>query len=92
LKSSIETNDIVLWRQAKRKVAFKRMFILYIIICVASWLYWYKIEGIADGGIPWPLFPTILGIPILLVLKARVKGKGKSAIEKEYEKLKAKQG
>jgi apolipoprotein N-acyltransferase len=85
-------NDQVLWKRAHRRVIFKRFLFFYFILIVVSWVYWYKSGSAADGGIPWPIFPTVLLAPLVIALYVRAYWLfRKSAVEKEFEKLKAKQ-
>ncbi len=86
------TDDKILWTKAKRRVGFKRFLFFYFMLIISSWLYWYFSGNLAEGGIPWPIFPTVLLAPVIIVLYFRAYLLfGKSAVEKEYDKLKAKQ-
>ncbi len=86
------TEDKILWIKAKRRVRFKRFLFFYLVTLIASWAYWYINGNIADGGIPWPLFPTLLFAPLVVILYVRAYWLfRKSAVEKEFEKLKAQQ-
>ncbi len=83
--------DAHLWKKAKRRVTFKRWLWFYFLLVFASWTYWYTNEKKTESGIPWPLFPTVLIAPIVIILYIRAYWLfGKSAVEKEYEKLKLK--
>jgi apolipoprotein N-acyltransferase len=82
--------DALLWKKAKRRVIFKRWMWFYVLLVFGSWIYWYTNENKAEDGIPWPLFPTLFIAPIIIILYIRAYWLfGKSAVEKEYEKLKS---
>jgi hypothetical protein len=92
MDNPISANDIALWKRARRRVIFKRFIFFYFLLLVVSWAYWYKSGSIGEGGIPWPIFPTVLFAPIVIVLYVRAYWLfRKSAVEKEFEKLKGKQ-
>jgi hypothetical protein len=81
----------LLWRKARRRVRFKRFFILAILVSLASWFYWYKFMIAADAGIPWPFLLTAVLVILLLILflRAYVFSNDQSVIN-EYQKLKSK--
>jgi hypothetical protein len=92
MDNPIAANDLALWKRARRRVTFKRFIFFYFLLLAISWAYWYKSGSIAEGGIPWPIFPTVFLAPIVIILYVRAYWLfRKSAVEKEFEKLKAKQ-
>ncbi|MDZ4665741.1 MAG: 2TM domain-containing protein [Bacteroidota bacterium] len=84
-----------LWKQAKKRVGFKRQLAAYMIVNTFLWVLWFigdKNETITSIEFaPWPLWCT-LGWGIGLVFSyfdAFVFNKPDS-IEREFEKLKGK--
>jgi hypothetical protein len=84
-----------LWRQAKKRVGFRNHFIMYLACNAFFWALWY-FTGRKDGddGIPWPILPGLgWGFGLFFhFLSVYVFGNKLSSIEKEYERLKKKQG
>jgi len=91
-----DEKDKMLWRQAKKRVGFKKHFATYIIINAFLWAMWFftdhKLDDEDTSGIPWPLFCTLgWGIGILFnYMGAYVFVNKHDAVAKEYEKLKNK--
>ncbi len=81
-----------LWKQAKRRVGFRRHLASYIIVNSFLWAIWLFTEpGMHKGHIPWPIFPMLgWGIGLAFDYYGAYMGNGVSAIEREYEKLKNK--
>lgn len=81
-----------LWKIAKKRVSFKKHLASYMIINIMFWCIWFFTDKEnEDGGFPWPVFPMLgWGIGILFsFINAYVLTK-EGAVEKEFEKLKAK--
>jgi hypothetical protein len=88
------TSDERLWKIARKRATFKRHLTIYIVINLFLWaIWWFSTEsrGIYTGPIPWPLWSSLgwgLGLAFNY-LDAYGSPDKQSAIEKEYEKLKA---
>ena len=85
----LETKDHKLWKQAKRRVEFKKHATAYLLVncfLIGIWL----VTGLQHEGFNyfWPAFP-MLGWGIGLAFHYNnAYGQGADAVEKEYEKLK----
>lgn len=78
-----------LWKQAKRRVNFRRHLFTYLVINAFLWALWLFTDRDHNEGLPWPLW-SMLGWGIGLAFDyygAYVDHRG-NAIEHEYEKLK----
>ena len=86
--------DPELWEIAKNRASFKSHIAIYIAVNIFLWILWILTgKDDHDAGIPWPVWSTAgwgLGV-IFHYLEAYDFPKRNSA-EKEYEKLKKKQG
>ena len=88
------TSDERLWKIARKRAAFKRHLTVYVVVNLFLWaIWWFSTEsrGIYTGPIPWPLWSSLgwgLGLAFNY-LDAYGAADKQSAIEKEYEKLKA---
>ena len=84
--------DKELWRIAKKRVAFKRHLVIYLVVNLFFWLLWYFTDrNDYESGVLWSIF-KMLGWGIALTfnfIKAYLNN-SHSAIEKEYNKLKNK--
>ncbi|MES2648440.1 MAG: 2TM domain-containing protein [Bacteroidota bacterium] len=86
--------DERLWKVARKRAAFKRHLSIYFLVNLFLWaIWWFTTESraIFTGSIPWPLWTTLgwgLGLAFNY-LDAYGAADKESAIEKEYEKLKA---
>ena len=91
--------DRLLWKEAKKRVGFKNHLLTYIIVNLFLWILWYFTdwkhaeEGENRSGIPWPIFCTIgWGFGLFWhFMGTYVLNDKPGQIEKEYQKLKAKQ-
>lgn len=88
--------ELQLWKQAKKRVSFKRQLAAYLIVNGFLWILWYigdKKETVSFyTNVPWPLWCS-LGWGIALIFKfvdAYVLNRPE-AIEKEFQKLKDRQ-
>ena len=88
-----EGKDPVLWQQAKKRAGFKTQAIIYVLVNGFLWALWYfnNSHKDSDGGIPWPLWPTLgWGIGLAFSFVGAYLSSGSTAVEREYEKLKNK--
>lgn len=86
----------MLWKQAKKRVGFKRHLWTYIIVNAFLWCMWL-IGGMEreinwrGEMIPWPLWATLgWGVGLAFSYYGAYHGNTPDAVEKEYEKLKEK--
>jgi len=95
--------DKMLWRQAKKRVSFRKHLFTYIIVNGFVWaLFLFRRLGSdmdMDNGnafghmhhffIPWPIFMTLgWGVGLAFNFYSAYYGSKYDAVEKEYEKLK----
>jgi len=90
--------DQQLWKTAKDRVDFRKHLYTYLVVNTFLWLLWWAgDDGVNNYGslnLPWPVFSTVgwgIGLFFNYLGAYHMNGK-KSAIEKEYEKLKAERG
>lgn len=88
-----EEKDPKLWAIAKKRAAFKRDMVTYVVINAFLWLIWLLTnEGKYTGGIPWPVWPTAgWGIAMIIQYFEAFKYPKEDITEREYQKLKKKQ-
>ncbi|MFN8714027.1 MAG: 2TM domain-containing protein [Bacteroidota bacterium] len=80
-----------LWKQAKRRVGFRRHLAVFIIVNGFLWAMWLFTGPRTEDRVPWPIFPMLgWGIGLAFDYYGAYMGNGVSAIEREYEKLKNK--
>lgn len=89
-----EPKDELLWKQARRRVTFKRNLAVYIIVNTFFWALWYfgNTDEVYTSKVPWPIWPMLgWGIGIAMQYYKAYMSDEPNAVEKEYEKLKGKQ-
>ncbi len=80
-----------LWKQAKRRVGFRRHLAAYIIVNSFLWAMWLFTEPRMEDKVPWPIFPMLgWGIGLAFDYYGAYMSNGSDAVEREYEKLKNK--
>ncbi len=92
--------DQLLWKEAKKRVGFKNHVWTYLVVNIFFWTMWYFTEwkhsddGENHGGLPWPIFSSLgWGFGLFWhFMGTYVFNNKPSQIEREYEKLKKKQG
>ncbi|OSZ73726.1 hypothetical protein CAP36_17120 [Chitinophagaceae bacterium IBVUCB2] len=87
-----QDKDPKLWAMAKQRAAFKKDLVYYMVINAFLWVIWaisnYNDKEF-DGGIPWPIWPTVgWGIAMIIEYFSVYKFPKEITAEKEYEKLK----
>jgi hypothetical protein len=89
----MDKSDEKLYEEAEARVGFKRHFAFYVVMNLVIWANWFFTrakDGEFDGF--WPAWAT-LGWGIGIVSHyIGVYVKSDSAVEKEFQKLKEKQG
>jgi hypothetical protein len=84
-----EQKDARLWSLARKRVAFKRAFAMYLVVNAFLWIIWLLTDDNKGYKIPWPVWSTVgWGIALLFQYLNAYKYPGENAAEKEYEKLK----
>jgi hypothetical protein len=84
----------MLWKQAKKRVEFKRHLWTYIIINGFLWALWLfgGMDKNENEFMPWPIWPTLgWGIGIVFNYFGAYHSDKAGAVEREYEKLKNRQ-
>ena len=93
--------DQMLWKIAKKRVGFKNHLFTYIAVNLFLWAMWYFTdfkhhdEGEREySNVPWPLFSSLgWGFGLFWhFVGVYVMGNKVDQVEKEYERLKKKQG
>ena len=86
--------DKELWKLAKKRVAFKSHLLTYIGVNAMFWFIWYFSAGTEkDNDFPWPVWPMLgWGIGLAFSYLDAYVFTRQNAVEKEYDKLKNKQG
>jgi hypothetical protein len=87
----MEQHDEMLWATAKKRAAFRKQLISYILVNSFMWGIWFmsgnKITGV--GGFPWPawiMFWWGIGLAFSFANAYLLNTNG--AVEQEYQKLK----
>lgn len=80
----------MLWRMAKKRVAFRRHLFTYIIVNGFLWVIWFFTGASAPfKGAPWPLWPMAgWGVGLAFNFYSAYFDNRADAVEREYEKLK----
>jgi hypothetical protein len=82
-----------LWKVAKKRVGFRKHLGTYIIVNAMFWALWWFTDRDEDSSFPWPVWPMLgWGIGVAFDFMDAYMSNNNSAIEKEYEKLKNKEG
>lgn len=82
--------DPQLWDIARRRAAFKRHLITYLILNAFFWALWFVTgdRNVGYRGLPWPVWPALgWGIGLAFHYFGAYVTDGHSEIEKEYTKL-----
>ncbi|MEZ5026452.1 MAG: 2TM domain-containing protein [Chitinophagales bacterium] len=85
----MENKDENLWRQAQKRVKFKRHLFTYIWVNIFLWVIWFFTRGEdIQSTIPWPAWTTFFWGIGLGFSYYNIYHSSDNAVEKEYEKLK----
>ncbi|MDB5211449.1 MAG: hypothetical protein JWQ30_2276 [Sediminibacterium sp.] len=97
----MEPNDEILWAIAKKRAAFKKQLISYVIVNCFLWIVWFSSGSVwlAPGErlfryeyFPWPIWVMLSwGIGLAFSFANAYLVNTKNAIEQEYQKLKNQQ-
>jgi hypothetical protein len=91
---NLENKDGKLWKIAKRRAAFKRYLITYIIVNLFLWAIW-AFSSYRSGYYEfiWPLYISLgWGIGLFFSFTKAYLGVKENMVESEYNKLKNNQG
>lgn len=79
--------DPELWEVAKRRAAFKRSLIVYLVVNAFLVAIWYYTSGTRNYF--WPVWPLMgWGIGLVFQYLAAYRSNSFFSVEKEYQKLK----
>ncbi|GAB2542555.1 2TM domain-containing protein [Rufibacter soli] len=83
--------DKILWKMAKKRVAFRRQLFTYLMVNLVVWAVWHfsnNGENFTVDGLPWPAWLTFgWGIGLAFNFYDAYYGFQDDATEREYEKL-----
>ena len=86
-----QEKDEQLWKIARKRAAFQRHLISYLVINGFLWTLWYLNGGYRfgyGGGIPWPVWPMLgWGIGLVFNYFDAYHGDKDSLAQREYKKL-----
>lgn len=84
--------DRMLYKIARKRVAFRTQLAMYVIVNAFLWAIWYFGEARNPHNLmPWPLWCTLgWGVGIAFSYYSAFHGNKIDAIDKEFEKLKNK--
>lgn len=93
MNEQLTEKERLLWKQAKKRVGFRRHLATYIIVNGFLWATWFLTgrDFYYDNNmrIPWPLWATLgWGIGLAFDFYGAYVVNKTGAVEKEYEKLK----
>jgi hypothetical protein len=82
--------DRLIWKQAKKRVGFRRHLTTYLLVNGFLWALWLFSGREADeNGFPWPLWATLgWGFGLAFNFYHAYLDNKVDAVEREYEKLK----
>ncbi len=89
-----QPRDEKLWKIARRRAEFRKNLYSYILVNAFLWAIWWFTTGrLGEIGFPWPLWVMLgLGIGLARQYFLAFKYDDDQLAEKEYERLKRKQG
>lgn len=93
MNENLTPKEQMLWKIAKKRVAFKRQLFSYIVINGFLWALWFFTSRNNDPAdlMPWPLWSTLgWGIGVAFSYYGAYMDNKADAVEKEFEKLKGK--
>lgn len=86
--------DPQLWYIAQKRASFKYHLATYLVVNAGFWILWYfSGQHRTDEGWPWPVWPLFgWGVGLLFHWMGAYVFTKDSLVDREYEKLKQKQG
>lgn len=82
----MEVQQDPLWRQAQKRVGFKRNLFAYVIFNSFLWCVWYFTDS---GGYMWPVWPMLgWGIGLAFNYADAYHFNKDEMLQREYDKLK----
>jgi 2TM domain len=86
----MDVQDAHLWKLARKRVAFKMHFAIYVLVNAFLWSVWYFTDR---SGYPWPIWPTFgWGLGVALNYVGVYRSSGKDMIQREYDAIKKERG
>lgn len=81
-------HDPIIYKKAKKRVAFKTHLTIYLLANILFWLLWIFVSyGKDDFILPWAVLPTLgWGVAVVFHYLYAFKWNA-NLVEKEYEKL-----
>ncbi len=82
-------HDPMIYKKARKRVAFKTHLTIYILVNLLLWLLWLFVSYNTNDNfpLPWPVLPTVgWGIGVVFHYLYAFKWNA-NLVEKEYEKL-----
>lgn len=86
--------DPYLWDIAKKRAAFRKHLVTYLILNTFFWALWFVTgsRNYGNNGTPWPVWPALgWGIGLAFHYFGAYTTDSSNAIEREYTKLQNKQ-
>ncbi|CAN5916517.1 hypothetical protein BH11BAC7_BH11BAC7_10850 [soil metagenome] len=93
MNEEMTEKERLLWKQAKKRVEFKRHLWTYLIVNLFLWIVWAMTGMEFDHRefVPWPVWSTVgWGIGLAFSYFGAYHGTTVNAVDKEYEKMKNK--
>lgn len=87
----MKTNDDILWHIAKKRAAFKKQLLSYVLVNCLLWGIWFMNPQRTNtfSHLPWPAWVSFWwGVGLVFGFVNAYVVNTKRAIEAEYEKLK----
>jgi hypothetical protein len=91
----MEPIDKRLWRMARKRADFKKGLFVYLAVNGMLWAIWWFTLGrhVGVNASTWPIYVTLgWGAGVVISYVDAYGGEGRSLTEREYEKLKSRQG
>lgn len=91
----MEPVDKRLWKLARKRADFKKGLAVYLAVNVLLWAVWWFTLGrqVGVNASTWPIYVTLgWGIGVVVAYIDAYGGNGQSLAEREYERLKSREG
>ena len=87
--SANEQRDEELWAVARKRAAFRRHLVTYLVVNSFLWLIWaFTGGGTYNSFLPWPIWPTLgWGVGLALNYADAYMFHRENSVEQEYQKL-----
>lgn len=91
----MEPVDKRLWKIARKRADFKKGLFVYLAVNAMLWAIWWFTLGrhVGVNASTWPIYVTLgWGAGVVISYVDAYGGDGRSLAEREYEKLKSREG